>query len=131
MFNFFSQILSYFCFLVAALRPCHGRLKEEEISGQYNSNVQFFQLRMPNITIYGERHTFLLRSKEEHNQETPSHPVYFALKNETRIVRNMRDYSWTKRRQTCNTHQFPNEYCNSHTGQCLLNFCSLWMSLSM
>ena len=25
--NFFSHILSYFCFFVAALRPCHGRLK--------------------------------------------------------------------------------------------------------
>lgn len=24
--NFFSQILSYFCFFVAAFNPCHGRL---------------------------------------------------------------------------------------------------------
>jgi len=26
---FFSQILSYFCFLSTALRPCHGRLEKD------------------------------------------------------------------------------------------------------
>jgi len=26
--NFFLQILSYFCLLVTACKPCHGRLEE-------------------------------------------------------------------------------------------------------
>lgn len=36
---FFSLILSYFCFLVPAFRPCHGRLrwKTKEVS-KYNLN---------------------------------------------------------------------------------------------
>lgn len=38
--NFFSHILSYFCFFVAAFNPCHGRLLTKTFESMSNTNKQ-------------------------------------------------------------------------------------------
>lgn len=71
---FFSLILSYFCFLVPALRPCHGRLSIAEKHVKYNID------KIGNMVKYTDSgQTFLLKNIAEDSQQTPDHLSCFVL----------------------------------------------------
>lgn len=71
--TFFSLILSYFCFLVPAFKPCQGRLKRRVCQWYYEREIVW-----KNYIRVGKS-TFLLKNTSEHIQVTPNHPSCFVL----------------------------------------------------